>query len=158
MSTPPNKEVSWAKKKGLLGSRQACFSLKALQYVPIESDHGSRSQVWCMETGNCDLVINDHAGSIHCMQQLGFFTWVKGKMVRGGSRKRAESMKALDGFEMKRITLLSEKRTIRMRSKQTLKPVYLVGPTAVQWDGWWIDFNQVRPLKSFFDDFMAPEV
>lgn len=89
-----------------------------------------------METGNCDLVINDHAGSIHCMQQLGFFTWVKGKIFRGGSRKRAESMKALDGFEMKRVTFLSEKRIIRIRSKQTLKPVYVVGLLKFSGDGW----------------------
>ena len=45
------------KKRGQLGSRQALIHA---------------SQVWCMETGNNDLVINDHAGSIHCMQQPGF--------------------------------------------------------------------------------------
>ena len=62
--------------------------------------------------------------SLHAAARI--FTWVKGKMVRGGSWKRAEPMKALDGFEMKRVTFLSEKRTIRIRSKQSLKPVEML--------------------------------
>ena len=54
-------------------------------------------------------------------------------------------MKALDGFEMKRVTFLSEKRTIRIRSKQTLKPVYVVG--LLKFSGMLV--NRLQPSQTF---------
>lgn len=58
---------SWKCLRTLHGHFDGIRAL-ALSRDFIASASGCTARVWCAGTGSCDSIINDHAGSIHCMQ------------------------------------------------------------------------------------------
>eukprot|EP00434_Breviolum_minutum_P035398 symbB.v1.2.031335.t1/scaffold3624.1/size53936/5 len=60
-------QENWTCLRSMYGHFDAVRAI-AIGCHQVASASGVTARVWCTETGNCDLVINDHAGSIHCMQ------------------------------------------------------------------------------------------